>query len=52
MEPSINSHTSIDIAEDILEMLNTKKQWSILVAAKNVYFLSLLLIIHQQILVV
>ena len=26
MEPSINSHSSIDIAEDILEMLNTKKQ--------------------------
>src|SRR4029453_7703513 len=25
MEPSINSHTSIDIAEDALEMLNTKK---------------------------
>jgi hypothetical protein len=26
MEPSINSHSSIDIAEDVLEMLNTKKQ--------------------------
>ena len=26
MEPSVNSHTSIDIAEDILDMLNGKKQ--------------------------
>jgi hypothetical protein len=26
MEPSINSHTSIDIAEDILDMLNGNKQ--------------------------
>ena len=25
MEPSVNSHTSIDIAEDILDMLNGKK---------------------------
>lgn len=26
MEPSVNSHTSIDIAEDIMDMLNGKKQ--------------------------
>jgi len=26
MEPSVNSHTSIDIAEDILDMLDGKKQ--------------------------
>ena len=26
MEPNINSHTSIDIAEDILDMINGKKQ--------------------------
>ena len=26
MEPNINSHTSIDIAEDILEMINGKRQ--------------------------
>ena len=26
IEPSVNSHTSIDIAEDILDMLNGKKQ--------------------------
>lgn len=26
MEPSINSHTSIDIAEDVLDMLNGNKQ--------------------------
>lgn len=26
MEPSINSHTSVDIAEDILEMINGKRQ--------------------------
>lgn len=25
MEPSINSHTSVDIAEDILEMINGKR---------------------------
>lgn len=26
MEPNINSHTSIDIVEDILEMINGKRQ--------------------------
>lgn len=26
LEPNINSHTSIDIAEDILDMINGKKQ--------------------------
>ena len=40
MEPNINSHTSIDIAEDILDMINGKKQWSILQVAsvQNDYF--------------